>query len=212
MGKNTVRQMTAIAAFGAISGILYTFLKFSLPFLPSFLEINFSDVPALIAGFAYGPFVGSMVQIVKVLVKLLLTTTGTAYVGELSDIVLGITIVLPASLIYKKHRTMKGAIGGMGASFITHVVLACFVNYFIMIPFYIEFFFNGNEEALLSMCQVAVPSLNSVGWPLIFMGILPFNVIKNIIVMIIVFFVYKPLVKVINTTAKRMQKSKQKES
>ncbi len=206
MGKNKVRQMTAIAAFGAISGLFYAFFKFKLPFLPAFLEINFSDVPALIAGFAYGPFVGSMIQVVKVLVKLLLTSSSTAYVGELSDIVLGITIVLPATLIYKKKRTIGGAIGGMAISFITHIILACFINYFIMIPFYVEFYFNGNKEALLAMCRVALPSLNNVGWPLIFMGILPFNVIKNIIVMIIVFFVYKPLVKVINTTAKRMQK------
>ena len=208
MKKNKVQKMTAIAAFGAISGLLYAYLKFSLPFFPSFLEINFSDVPALIAGFAYGPYVGTMVQVIKVILKLLLTSTGTAYVGELSDLVLGITIVLPASLIYKKNRTIKGALIGMGTSFLTHIALACLINHFVLIPFYIELFFNGDQEVLLKICQAAISSINDVGWPLIFMGVLPFNIFKNIIVMIIVFFVYKPLFKVINATARKMQKNK----
>ena len=210
MKNMSLKQMTAIASFGAIGGLLYAYLKFSVPFLPAFLEINFSDVPALISGFAYGPFVGAMVQVVKVLVKLLLTGSSTAYVGELSDLVLGITIVLPAAFIYKYHRTIKGAITGLIASFVTHIVLAIFINHFILIPFYIKFFFDGNEQVLLAVCQAAVPSIDSVGWPLILMGVLPFNLLKNVIVMVIVFFVYKPLFKVINATARKMQKSKNK--
>ena len=99
--NNRVKKMTAIASFGAVSGLLYAYLKFSLPFFPSFLEINFSDVPALISGFAYGPLVGALVQVVKVLLKLLLTGSSTAYVGELSDLVLGVIIVLPSAFIYK---------------------------------------------------------------------------------------------------------------
>lgn len=210
MGRNTVKKMTAIASFGAIAGILYAFLKFSLPFFPSFLEIKFCDVPALIAGFAYGPLVGALVQVVKILLKLLLVGTSTAYVGELSDLVLGIIIVLPASFIYLKKRTLKGAILGMGVSFITHLVFACVINNYIMIPFYIKLFFNGDETILLKVCQAAMPSIKEVGWPLTLAAILPFNALKDIIVLTIVFFVYKPLVKVINSTAKRMHKKEKK--
>lgn len=204
--NNRVKKMTAIASFGAVSGLLYAYLKFSLPFFPSFLEINFSDVPALISGFAYGPQVGGWVQIVKVLLKILLTGSSTAYVGELSDLVLGIIIVLPASFIYKRNRTIKGAIFGMMVSCITHLIFACIINNYLLIPFYIELFFNGNEQVLLNVCQAAMPSIKEVGWPLTLTAILPFNLFKNIIVLIIVFFVYKPLVKVINATAKKMHK------
>ena len=204
--NNRVKKMTAIASFGAVSGLLYAYLKFSLPFFPSFLEINFSDVPALISGFAYGPQVGGWVQIVKVLLKILLTGSSTGYVGEFSDLVLGVIIVLPASFIYKRNRTIKGAVLGMIASCIAHVFFACLINNYVLIPFYIELFFKGDEEILLNVCQAAMPSIKEVGWPLTLTAILPFNLFKNIIVLIIVFFVYKPLVKVINATAKKMHK------
>ena len=212
MKNNKVKKMTAIASFGAISGLLYAYLKFSLPFFPSFLEINFSDVPSLIAGFAYGPLVGALVQAVKVLLKIILVGSSTAYVGELSDLVLGVIIVLPAALIYKKNRTINGAIIGMGVSCITHLLFACLVNNYILIPFYIKLFFNGDETILLKVCQAAMPSIKEVGWPLTIAAILPFNALKNIVVLTIVFFVYKPLVKVINVTARRMYKKREYDS
>ena len=199
-----MNKMTAIASFGAVSGLLYAYLKFSLPFFPSFLEINFSDVPALISGFAYGPQVGGWVQIVKVLLKILLTGSSTGYVGEFSDLVLGVIIVLPASFIYKRNRTIKGAIFGMMVSCLIHLFFACLMNNYILIPFYSELF--GGKDNVLKACQLVMPSIKNIGWSLTLTAILPFNLFKNIIVLIIVFFVYKPLVKVINATAKKMHK------
>lgn len=199
MKNNKVRNMTAIAIFGALAGILYAMLRFNIPGFPMFLEINFSDVPALISGFAYGPFVGSMVQVVKVLIKIVISPTSTSYVGELSDLLLGVAIVLPTAIFYKKNRTFKGAIIGTLIGVFSHLFLALLINKFILIPFYVKLF---SLEKVASMCL----GLDVYGWDLIFFGILPFNAIKDVIVVILVFLIYKPLFKIINATAKRMQK------
>ena len=96
--KITPAYLTKVAILTAISFILYMFLKFSLPFLfPSFLDMQFSELPAILAGFSLGPFAGVLVIILKCLLKF--PFTSTAFVGEITDMVLGILYVLPASIL-----------------------------------------------------------------------------------------------------------------
>ena len=106
----TTRFIARTAVLSAISIILYVvpFLKFSLPIFPAFLEIHLDEIPAFIAGFAFGPLSGFLVVLVKTLVKLPLTNT--AGVGELADFIYSAAFVIPAALIYKKHHTLKGAL------------------------------------------------------------------------------------------------------
>lgn len=101
--KFSTAYIAKMAILTAIAFILYAFAKFNLPFMfPSFLEIQISELPALLAGFSMGPISGCLVVIIKCLLKFPLTTT--AYVGESTDILLGIAFVLPASLIYYFHK------------------------------------------------------------------------------------------------------------
>lgn len=99
-----IRKMTVTAILAAVSTVLM-FLSFNVPFMPSFIKMDFSELPALIAAFAYGPLSGVIVCLIKNLINLLSTQTGG--VGELSNFILGCAFVLPAGLIYKHKKTKK---------------------------------------------------------------------------------------------------------
>ena len=191
-------HMARVAIFGALAGVFYSFLKFPLPFLPPFLEINFSDVPALIASYAFGPIIGSLVQVVKIIVKIIIVGTSTAYVGEFADIVFGIAIVVPTGLIYAKNRNFKGAIVAIIVGGLVNLLVTTFGNLWIMLPFYVRFFFNGNENILLGIVQGVNASITNVRWSLVLWGVLPFNIIKNTMIILITFLIYKrisPIIK-----------------
>jgi riboflavin transporter FmnP len=208
MKKFDIRFITRVAIFGAVSSLLYMFIKFSVPLIPSFLEMNFSDVPAVIASFAFGPLTGVLVQVVKVLIKILFVSTSTSYVGELADVLLGIAFVLPAGLYYRNHRSFKGAIIGSFLTLVIHTTVACLLNYFYMIPFYITLFFKGDEQALLNLSQMVNPYITDVKGSMILWAIFPFNLFKNTINLLIAFLVYKRMRKLINQYAKEHELKK----
>ncbi|HPD02063.1 MAG TPA: ECF transporter S component, partial [Clostridia bacterium] len=110
--KFTAANVAKIAILTALSFVLYAFGKFNVPFMfPGFLEFQFSELPALLAGFSIGPISGCLVIIFKCLLKFPLSST--AFVGELTDILLGVLFVLPASLLYKYNKCKKTALIGI---------------------------------------------------------------------------------------------------
>jgi len=193
----TTKMMSLVGVMGAISSILYIFVKFNLGIFPSFLDIQISEIPALIAGFAYGPVAGSLVIIIRCIIKLPLTST--SFVGEFADLITGLALVIPASLIYKKHKTFKGAIGGFCISATFSIVVALIANWLILIPFYIQFFFDGSLDPLLGMCAM-IPNINASNYMslYIFVGCLPFNILRYILVGIFTFILYKGTHKLLN--------------
>ena len=188
----TTRFIARTAVFAAISIILYTvpFLKFSLPIFPSFLEIHLDEIPALIAGFAYGPLSGILVILVKTIVKLPLTNT--ACVGECADFIYSMAFVIPAALIYKKHRTIKGAIVSLVVATSIQVVVASTVTTFVMLDAY-SMLYHLPKEVILSMCQKINPAIKDLGLPFLLMVALPFNALKDAIVVLVTFLLYKRL-------------------
>ena len=132
----TTKFIARTAVFAAISIILYTvpFLKFSLPIFPAFLEIHLDEIPALMAGFAYGPLSGFLVILVKTVVKLPLT--GTAGVGELADFIYSAAFIIPAAIIYKKHRTIKGALISLLVATGIQIVVSSLLTTFVMLDIY----------------------------------------------------------------------------
>ena len=108
-------RIAMIALFSALAGVLYI-LNFSIPFaFPGFLEFRFSDVPVLIGTFALGPVAGCIIVVFMVLIKLVIVSTSTYFVGDLADILVGFALVIPVGLIYNQNRTFKGALLGLGA-------------------------------------------------------------------------------------------------
>ena len=147
--KLTTKNIAVVAILSALSFILYMFVKFPLPFIfPAFLDMQFSDLPALIGGFYLGPIAGSVIVIIKGLLKLPFTTT--AGVGELADVIIGIFFVLPATAFYRYNRSKKGAIISLVIGSLSAVIASLFANRFILIPFFMNAYGMGAVVGMAS--------------------------------------------------------------
>lgn len=191
------RFAARVAIFAAISTILYVVPVFQikLPFAPTFMSLHFDEVPAMIAGYAYGPFVGEMVILVKTLIKL--PTSSTMCVGELADFLFSTAYVFPATWIYKKIRNMKGVFIGFGVATVLQVAVAMTLNVYMILPFYI-YMMGFSQETIMNMCQAAMPQIKDLGWSYAFFGVMPLNLIKDASVFAITFVVYRSIRKVLH--------------
>jgi riboflavin transporter FmnP len=202
MKNNRVLQFTLIANLAALSFLLYYF-KFPLPFIfPSFLDIQFSNLPAIIGGFAMGPVVGSAIVVIRTLMKL--PFSSTAMVGEFVDLLIGLATVVSSSVIYKKLHTKKGAIIAMGVGMIAWIVVAVAANYFFVIDFYIEYFWGGNLDPLLGMFSV-IPGVTAENYleKYIVYAAIPFNILLSGLVYFVTFLIYKRISHLIDDIAKK---------
>ena len=128
--KTTVsrtRKLVFVAILGAVSFVLMM-VNFSLPFAPAFLKFNIAELPALFAGFFMGPLTGFAVVVVKLLLKIAIQGSDTAFVGEFSNLAGSTLFVVGAALIYKFNRTQKGAVIAMIISSVAVSILFIFVN------------------------------------------------------------------------------------
>lgn len=205
-----------IAVLTALAFVLYSFCKFNLPFMfPSFLEMQISELPALLAGFSMGPLSGLIVIVLKCLLKFPLTST--AYVGESTDMLLGIAFVLPASIIYHLRRDklsrksgVAHALVGLTVGSILMTGAAILVNRYISVPFYVTLFFNGNFMAILSVVKPIYPNVTEQTFYTyyLFLGVLPFNLLRCIIVSLLTFLLYKRLSVVLHWEGTALTKQK----
>ena len=193
----TTKFIARTGLFAAMSIILYLVpgLKFAVPFFPSFLEFHFDEVPALIAGFAYGPLSGFFVILVKTIVKL--PMSNTMMVGELADFIYSSLFVIPAAIIYKKNRSIKGALIGLLIATVIQVIGSALITSFLILDFYI-FMMGWPKQVILNMCRAANPNVTSLGWTFFFFVGLPFNAMKDAIVVLITFLLYKRLHRIID--------------
>jgi len=195
--RDLIRLLARVGIFGALAAIFYIvpFLKFPMPMFAGFLEVNFSDTIALISGFAFGPLAGALVQVVKILIKL--PFSSTAMVGELADLLLGILFVVPAAIYYRLHKTKKGAVQALLVASLVHLAFAAVLNYFILTPFYVQFYFGGDAEPLIAWIASTNPNVSDLGWTYILWAILPFNAFRNVLISAVTFVLYKRLHNVI---------------
>ena len=186
-----VRSIAVTGILAALASVLM-FLDFSIPVMPGFIKLDFSELPALLAAYALGPVSGVVVCLVKNLVNLLSTSTGG--VGELSNFVLGACFVLPAGLIYQKRKTRKAAFWGAVLGAVVMAVVSIFSNYYIMYPIYTAFM---PMEVIIGMYQAIAPGVRTL-WDALLWFHLPFTFFKGMCSVAIAFLVYKhisPLLK-----------------
>ncbi len=189
---NPVKFIARVAIFGAISSVLYVvpFFNFQLPFVPPFLSIHFDEVPAFVCGFAYGPISGIAVLAIKTLVKL--PFSSSLCVGELGDFLLSSIYVGVATFIYSKKRNLKGVgLGFLISSFI-QIGCALLVNVYALIPFYL-WMLKIEPMAMLGIMNKANPLIVDIKWSYGLLAVIPFNVIKDVLVVIITFIVYRSI-------------------
>lgn len=184
--RNT-RRIAGVAMLSAV-GFLLMFIELSVPIMPAFVKLDFSELPALLATFAYGPASGVAVCLVKNLLHLLMGGT-TGGVGELSNFLLGVAYVLPAGLIYQKMKTRKGA---LIASLVGCVVCAAYSlphNYYLVYPLYGKLM---PMETIIGMYQQLNPSCSGLFDALLTFNV-PFTFAKELLTAAIAFLIYKPL-------------------
>lgn len=186
VSRISVRKLVVTALLGAVATVLM-FISFGLPILPSYLKVDFSEMPALLASFALGPVYGAAVCLIKNLVNISATTTGG--VGELCNFLLGMLFVVPAGLIYRRHPSRKRALIGMIVGTLVMSLCSVLVNYFVVYPVYLLVM---PEEAIVGMYSAIVPAADSI-----FKGILIFNMpltfVKGVLDAVITFILYKRL-------------------
>lgn len=120
----STKVIAQIGVLGAIAMVLMLF-DIPLPFAPTFYKIDFSEVPVLIGAFTMGPVAGALIELVKILLNLLIRGTSTAGVGDLGNFLIGCAMCIPASLIYQKLHSRKGAIIGMVTGTVFMTIVGC---------------------------------------------------------------------------------------
>lgn len=182
-----------IAGCGILTAaaVVLQFLEISIPIVPSFLKLDFSDLPALIGAFAYGPAAGVLISLIKNIIHIPLGTT--SFVGPLSNFLLAASFTFVAGYVYKLKKTKGNALvaGVLGA--LAMGLFSVAVNYFLIYPLYYRVL-GFPEEAVLGMYKAIMPGIKSVTDGLIIFNI-PFTAVKGLLVVGITMLIYKPLSK-----------------
>ena len=200
-------RRTFAVRFIAVTGILSAaafvlqLIEFPLPFLiPSFIKLDFSDLPALIGSFSLGPICGIAIEFVKNLFHSLVSQSFG--VGELSNFLLGAVFVGVAGIIYRFKHNKKGAIIGSLLGAISMALVSLPFNYFIVYPVYYNFM---PKDTIVSAYQAIIPSADSIEKCLLIFNV-PFTFMKGLIDCLITFLIYKKISPILKGTGRRRSK------
>ncbi len=173
-GRMDTGRVTRIGMMGALAALLSYFPE--IPLFTEFYKLDFSYVPILMTGYALGFWPGFAVLVIKNLFKLLITTS--AGIGEIADVLAGVSMLMPATLVYGRMRTRNGALIGMGIGTVMMIIVGVLANRFILLPFYLGDGFAAYMESHPGFLWVATA---------------PFNLVKGAAVSVATFFLYRPL-------------------
>lgn len=160
-------KLIILALLGTIS-LLLLFLNFPLPFLPGYLKIDFSEVPALIAALIFSPVAGVIVEAIKNL--LYLVVGGGEPVGVTANFIAGVLFIVPTAILYHKYKGVKSIISGLVAGTLISAIAMSVLNYLVILPVYA--WFMGMEDM----------KIESVKRFTAMFLVFPFNVIKGVII------------------------------
>ena len=191
--KGRTRVITRVAMLAALSYVFYAFIKFPLPFFPPFLEVKFHNLFIILSGLLTGPLGGAMTVIAMIGLKLITINTNTAFVGELTDLIISLSVMLPASLIYLKKHTKMGGVVGILFSFLAWIVSSFLVNWFISVPFYLQAYFGGDAETFVNVLSPYIKNVNADNYTMYYLifAVLPFNALVAFVNTAVCILVYK---------------------
>ncbi|MDD7792727.1 ECF transporter S component [Clostridium sp. 'White wine YQ'] len=188
MNNSKLNKQIKIALLAGLAFVLMYF-DFPIPGFPPFLKIDLSDIPALIGSFALGPIAGVVIELIKNILYTLIKGSQSAFIGEFANFAIGGTWVLVAGLIYKYKRTFSGALIGLIVSVISMTVVAILLNYFILLPMYVNVF------------KVPIGDLGAF----IATATLPFNLIKGAAASVPTLLLYKQVSALLNSEARKTE-------
>ncbi|MCR5255878.1 MAG: ECF transporter S component [Acetatifactor sp.] len=188
----TTRKIAMIGMFSAVSVILMLF-EIPLPFAPGFYKLDFSELPILIGTFAFGPAAGVMMEFIKILLKLLIKGTSTAFVGELANFAVGCSFIIPASVVYAFKKTKVNAIIACLVGALSMAIFGSAFNALYLLPAFAALY-GMPIDALIAMGAEVNPLVkegNMVSF--VVACVAPLNFLKGFSVSLITLLVYKQL-------------------
>lgn len=163
--SSKLMKLVVLSLLAALSLVLF-FISFPLPMLPPFLKVDFSDVPALLAGLIFSPLAGVLVVLMKNLLYFVASGASDP-VGVVANFIAGSLFVLPVAYLYHRYHGVKSIISGLVIGTVVMAVVMSILNYVIILPAYAVLFGMEFDETLKMVV---------IG------GVLPFNFIKGIII------------------------------
>lgn len=188
----STRKMAVTGMFSAIAMILHL-LDFPLPFAPFFYRLDFSELPVLVAAFAFGPVTGVVTEAVKILLKLFIKGTSTAFVGDLANFVIGCSFVLPASTIYYFKKSKKSAITGCIIGTLILTLFGTAFNAVYLLPAFSKLYGMPLDSILAMGSEVNKLMTDGSIVSFVICCVAPMNLIKGGTVSVITMLIYKPL-------------------
>ncbi|MBU3803176.1 MAG: ECF transporter S component [Candidatus Cellulosilyticum pullistercoris] len=166
------QNLVKMGILSALAFVLMRVLEIPLPIFPAFLKIDFGDVPAVIAALIINPFAGVVVVVIKNLLALFNSSTGG--VGEIANVVVGISFVLPIGLCTYKNSRLKNVVIGMVIGVICMIISGMITNALITMPLF-------GEEACIGAGAALNPRIVDK-WTFLLYVIAPFNLLKGVLV------------------------------
>lgn len=186
----STRKVVAVGIFSAIAAILFC-VDFPVFFAPSFYKLDFSELPALIAAFAYGPVAGVLIEFIKILLKLFIKGTSTAFVGELANYVIGVSFLLPASMLYQFRKTRKTALIACLVGTLCITIVGAFFNAVYLLPTFASLY-GMPLDAIIGMGSKINASIKDVTTFVIF-AVAPLNLVKGALDSLVTILIYKKI-------------------
>ena len=182
-GIFTTFNLTRMALLAAMASVLFLV---EIPVV-AFYKLDLSNIPVLLGAFSMGTVPGLIILAAKSLIGLL--HSSSAGIGELADFIMGVAMIVPASVFYHRHKTRKNALIGMAAGTLCMAVISVLVNKWIMLPFYMGAY-HMDMSGILSYANTA--GVDSE-WKLLLMITAPFNLLKGAVLSAVTGLIYKPL-------------------
>ena len=191
------RELSTIAVLAAVASLLF-FLEIPIVL---FYRLDFSNLPVLLGTFAMGPVAGIVILTIKSLLGLL--HTSSQGVGELADLIMGLAMVIPAGIIYRRKTSRYGALLGMLVGGLCATIAGVLTNVYILIPFY-GAVYHMPVEQIIAMGQTLIPSLDTI-WKFVFAITAPFNLLKWTAISVLGWLIYKPLSPILHGQRRAMR-------
>ncbi len=190
--KRTVtpaRRVSIIGICAAIATVLHV-LDFPLLFIaPEFYKLDFSELPVLLCGFYLGPSATVACEGIKILLKLIVKGTSTAFVGDFANFVVGCSFVLPATIWYHAHKSKHSAVIGLFVGTLSMSILGSAFNAVYLLPKFSELY-GIPLDTIIAMGTKINGSIHNVT-TFVMLCVAPLNVVKGIMVSILTMLLYK---------------------
>lgn len=200
---SSTHYISYTAIFACMAGVLML-VEIPLFFAPGFYKLDLSEMPILICTFYLGPVAGVAAELVKVLVKLLLKGTTTAYVGDFANFAVGCSFVLPASVIYHARPGRRTALVGMAAGTLVMTVFGSLFNAVYLLPKFAELY-GIPMETIVSMGTAVNASITDAA-TLVLFAVVPFNLLKGVVVSALTFVLYKRISPILHKNDAKLKK------